>query len=249
MGRSGKFVRRPIFFGVRRVRSGNLIQALVRLMVVACTGVVRGAARPSCCEPSAAVRAACQMAARFTVPARLGRAPSRRRSSKASPASAWNSRSHSGADGSITPSSRCGAGPERLPRWPMRPGLGHGARSRRNLDYKKRRISFPHFTSPPRGPRNGAKKHVSFHLSALTDGEPNYAGPLHRRSTLELFVQPRRKSVFFQPLAATDRQEHSANPSQRTGRPRGDLRGRPAFLNAAANRSNRAAFLSPALAL
>lgn len=70
------------------------------------------------------------------------------------------------------------------PHWPMRPGLGHGARSRRNLDYKERRISFPHFTSPPRGPRNGAKKHVSFHLSALTDGEPNFAGPLHQRSTL-----------------------------------------------------------------
>ena len=118
---------------------------------------------------------------------------------------------------------------ERLPRWPMRPGLGHGARSRRNLDYKERRISFSHFTSPPRGPRNGAKKHVSFPLSALTDGEPNFAGPLHRRSTLELFVQPWRKSVLSQRLAATDRYEYSANPSQRRGRPRDDLRGRPVF--------------------
>jgi hypothetical protein len=155
--------------------------------------------------------------------------PSRRRSSKANPVSALDSWLRSRADGSVSPSSRCGAGPERLPRWPMRPGLGHGARSRRNLDCKERRISFPHFTSPPRGPRNGAKKHVSFHLSALTDGEPNFAGPLHRRSTLELFVQPWRKSVFFQPLAATDRYEYSANPSQRRGRPRNDSRGAARF--------------------
>lgn len=79
---------------------------------------------------------------------------------------------------------------------------------------------------------------------------PPFAGPTLFASAgerLGLSVQSWRKSVFSQPLAATDRYKGSANPSQRRGRPRA-LRGRPAFLNAAANRSNRAAFLSPALA-
>ena len=71
------------------------------------------------------------------------RAPSRRCSSKASPASGWNSRLRSRADASICLLSRSATLPDNPPPRPLVRGHGRGVRSCQTLDAKEQRLATP----------------------------------------------------------------------------------------------------------